>query len=74
MCAVYGNERMSCLSPVQLQDMAREGWRQGRTLRNCWGGGEGGRMGAVILNIGPLDTAPARSGDTQYKRRGVVLT
>ena len=45
MCAVYGNERMSCLSPVQLEDMAREGWRaggQGQTLRNCWGG----RMGA----------------------------
>ena len=31
----------------------------------CRGGGEGGRMGAVILNIGPLDTAPARSGDTR---------
>ena len=72
MCAVYGNERMSCLSPVQLQDMAREGWRAGAHPEEllgredgCRGGGEGGRMGAVILNIGPLDTAPARSGDTR---------
>ena len=24
-------------------------------------------MGAVILNIGPLDTAPARSGDTEER-------
>ena len=49
-----------------------EGWRAGADPEEllgredgCRGGGEGGRMGAVILNIGPLDTAPARSGDTR---------
>ena len=56
-----------------------EGWRAGADPEEllgredgCRGGGEGGRMGAVILNIGPLDTAPGQVGG--YKRRGVVLT